>query len=79
MIVFELLWKSAAWILFKLIRFILWLFAARDCKHCKYHYMNRWNRPGCTKGFGDFETCRAHPCYSHFERKNKPKSFFDIL
>ena len=57
MIIFEFIWKIAAWVSFKAIRFFLWLFAAKDCKHCKYGYKNRWNNPGCTKGFSASETC----------------------
>ena len=79
MIIFEFLWKCTAWATFKLIRFFIWLFAARNCKHCKYGYINRWNRCGCTKGWNDCETCRKHPYYAFFERKDKPKGFFDIL
>ena len=79
MIIFEFLWKSAAWISFKLIRFFIWLFAARNCKHCKHCYYSRWNRYACTKGYGTMEKCQAHPLFSDFERKDKPKSFFDIL
>lgn len=79
MIIIEALWKLTAWICFKLIRFFLWLFAARNCRHCKYGYVNRWHIPGCTKNWGEYEKCKAHPCYPFFERKDKPKNFFDIL
>ena len=80
MIIIEFLWRSAAWLLFKLIRFFIWLFAARNCRHCK-HYCegNDWRFPSCHKGYGAKEQCTKHPCYAYFERKDKPKSFFDIL
>ena len=80
MIIIEFLWKCAAWVSLKLIRFFLWLFAARDCKHCK-HYCKRanWRYPICYKGYDAMDLCKKHPCYAYFERKDKPKSFFDIL
>ena len=79
MIIIEFLWRSAAWISFKLIRFFIWLFAARNCRHCKHCHAWRWQRPSCDRGYGALEQCQKHPCYAYFERKNKPKSFFDIL
>ena len=79
MILFEFLWRSAAWISFKLIRFFVWFFAARNCHHCKHCHVSRWERASCDRGYGALEQCRKHPCYAYFERKNKPKSFFDIL
>ena len=79
MIVIEFLWKSAAWLLFKLTRFFLWLFAARNCKHCKHYCEGGLCFPPCHRGYGAMELCKKHPCYTSFERKNKPKNFFDIL
>ena len=79
MIIIEFLWRSAAWLSFNLIRFFIWLFAARNCKHCKHCYHNQWNRYACTRGYDVMEKCRAHPLLSSFERMDKPKSFFDIL
>ena len=80
MIIIEFLWKCSAWLLFKLIRFFIWLFAARDCRHCKHCYRNPYNNKYCcNKGNGTLIKCQLHPLYADFERKSMPKGFFDIL
>ncbi len=79
MIIIEFFWRIAAWISFKIIRFFIWLFAARNCRHCKHCRAWHWQRASCDKGYGAMERCTKHPCYPDFERKPKPKGFFDIL
>ena len=79
MIIIEFLWKCAAWVVFKLIRFFIWLFAARNCRHCKHCHSFYWKKPSCGRGYSAMEKCQAHPLYAYFERKAKPKGFFDIL
>ena len=79
MIIIEFIWKCVAWISFKLIRFFIWLFAARDCKHCRHCHASSWEKTSCDRGYITFEKCTKHPCYAHFERRSKPKGFFDIL
>ena len=79
MILIEFQRRLTALISFKVIRFFVWFFAARNCYHCKHCHASRWEKASCDRGYGAMEKCQAHPLFSDFERKNKPKSFFDIL
>ena len=80
MILFELLWKLSACLLYCLIRPFVWFFFARNCKRCQHFNYGVGYDKFCHKDFSETEYCKARPWRPHFVRfkRIKKRKFFDI-
>jgi hypothetical protein len=80
MILFELLWKLLAFIIYWLIRPFMWFFVARECKRCEEFYCGSGRSSYCHKNTPETEYCLSRPwrpCFIRRKRKQRRK-FFDI-
>lgn len=80
MLIIEIIWRFAAKVAFKTIRLCQKIFLTKDCRHCqKYNRYSGYHYCNCDKGYYEMEKCRLSLNLCNFERKEKPKDFFDIL
>ena len=78
MIIFEFLWKTAATLLYGIMRPVIWLLTGRGCAQCKHSKKGSWGNIWC--GLHKEHKCLPNPWRPLFERKErKRRKFFDIL
>ena len=52
-----------------LAKFIIWIFTARDCEHCKWSYKNYWDESVCSRHSEEEEECKESIHRKHFKRE----------
>ncbi len=82
-LIFEILWKTIAWVVYWIMRFFVWFFTARGCRRCQhYGYGVGCNRYCHLIKISDMLYCQSRPWRPFFAKREKPKErrkFFDIL
>lgn len=78
MIIIEFFCKIIRLFFFYIIRFFVWFFTARDCKHCiygepLYDTKDPWPEYYCTKGCSQHCTECNPNCAAKFENRNNYK------
>ncbi len=76
MILLEFLWQIVKKVSYHILRLVIWLITARDCRHCQYGRWNGhgkgWNTKNWTrcdiKKYSEKEKCMACPWRCNFKR-----------